>query len=110
MVELTANNCDPNQRLSTPNLSPLHKIIKLETDQVLPLQRREEIPDRERIPSRDAVNKASKWYNVVFTLAKRAGNQRGNGGICQGVELNPRRPEPARKHRSNPCNNLPDLM
>ena len=75
-----------------------NKIMKLETDQVLPLQRREEIPDRESISSRDAVDKASKWCNVVFTLTKGAGNQRGNGGICQGVELNPRRPEPARKH------------
>ena len=67
----------------------------LETDQVLPLQCREEVPDRERISSRDAVDNASKWCNVVFTLAKGAGNQRGNGGICQRVEVNPRRPEPA---------------
>jgi hypothetical protein len=110
MVELTANNYDPNQRLSTLNLSARHKRIKLQTDQVLSLQRREEIPDRERISSGDAVNKTSKWCNVVFTLAKSARNQRGNRGVCQRVEPNPRRPEPARKHRSNPCNNLPGLM
>jgi len=74
-LELTANNCDPNQRLSAPNLSPCHKRNELETDQVLPLQRCEEIPDRKSISSRDAVNKASKWCNVIFALAKSAGNQ-----------------------------------
>ena len=75
-----------------------YKENKVETDRLLPLQRREEIPDRERISSRDVVNKASKWCNVVFALAKGAGNQGSNGGICQRVELNPRRPESAKKH------------
>ncbi len=57
-----------------PSLSPCHKQNELETDQVLPLQGREEIPDRERIPSRDAMNDASKRCNVVLALAKSAGN------------------------------------
>jgi hypothetical protein len=74
-LELTANSCDPNQMLSALVTQPTSSPQRTHTDQVLPLQRREEITNREGIPSRNAVNETSKRRYIVFALAKSARDQ-----------------------------------
>lgn len=105
MVKVVETDCQQLQSQSKViclMFQPMQLPKALVTDQVLALQCREKISDGESISSRDAMNEASEWCDVVFALAKSARDQGGNRRVRQGIKLNPCRPRAAKEHRPDP--------